>query len=466
MSIIKVLNYFKTRVFIVIVISIIIGVFSWVIHLPIIPIDSSKVPKPFNKLVDAIYGNPGVRYTDITFGLFYKIFDPNLVYDENRLKNLWYNGDKLRMLIYGKKICPIPYIDYKFEYPPIIGLIWYITTCIAFQMGLPSSYEFNNYILYRDSIAQIHFNLQSLILITFFVLLHLYLLKIINDIGYDWRKIFISILLPSTILYLTYNWDIICISFAIMGLYLYMRQRYILSGIFLGLSIATKLLTVAILAIILYELIQSYISRRSLLLFSQLFIITTIIFMGIPYMILLLLTPIGFTDFIVHHATWYCENCIYMLVINDIFNPMNRTLYIAVLTIAMILIFSIPIKERKLLLTCSFLAMVSIVLFNYVFTPQMWLLLTPLAIFIINDAKSLFLYLLGDIANFSIIITFFKDYEIRLWLSKFISIPIEQNPYVILSPVQWIATLRNISLLILWIYILSRTLLENYSLRE
>lgn len=466
MNIIKMLSYFKTRIFMVIVISTIIGIFSWVIHLPIIPIDSSKVPEPFNKLVDVIYGNPGVRYTDITFGLFYKIFDQSLIYDEIRLKDLWYNGDKLKMLIFGKKICPIPYIDYKFEYPPIIGLLWYITTCIAFQMGLPSNYGFNDYILYKDSIAQIHFNLQSLILILFFVLLQVYLLKIIDDIRDDWRKIFISILLPSTILYLTYNWDIICISLAIMGLYLYIRQRYILSGICLGLSIATKLLTIVILAIVLYELIQNYISRKSLAPSSQLFIVTAIASMGIPYITLLLLTPIGFTDFIVHHATWYCENCIYMLVINDIHNPMNRTLYIAILTIAMILIFSIPIKERRLLLKCSFLAMVSIILFNYVFTPQMWLLLTPLAIFVINDAKSLFLYLLGDVANFNIMTTFFIDYEIRLRLSQFISIPIEQNPYVMSSPVQWIATLRNISLLILWIYILSRTLLENYSLRE
>ncbi len=466
MDVAKMLNHLKIRISIVIVVSIFIGIFSWIIHLPIIPIDSSKIPRPFSKLVDIIYGNPGIRYSDITFGLFYKIFDQDLIYDENKLRGLWYNGDKLRMLILGKKICPVPYIDYKFEYPPIIGLLWYVTTCIAFQMGLPSSYGPSDYISYKDLVAQIHFNLQSLALIVFFVLLQVYLLKMINDVGDDWRKIFISIFLPSTILYLTYNWDIICISLAIIGLYLYIKQRDILSGIFLGLSVATKLLTIAILAIILYELIQDYINKKVSMHPSSSFIIVAMISMGVPYVTFLLLTPRGFADFISHHVTWYCENCIYMLIINNIHDPMNKALYIAMLTLSMIIIFSIPVKEKKTLLTCSFLAMVSIILFNYVFTPQMWLLITPLAIFIINDAKSLFLYLLSDIANYGIMATFFKDYEIREKLSQFINIPIEHNPYGISSPVQWIATLRNILLFILWIYILSRTLAEIHRLME
>lgn len=50
-------------------------------------------------------------------------------------------------------------------------------------------------------------------------------------------------ILPSTILYVTYNWDIIASGLAVTSLYYFMRKNYRVSGFLLGLSVASKILT-------------------------------------------------------------------------------------------------------------------------------------------------------------------------------------------------------------------------------
>jgi len=83
--------------------------------------------------------------------------------------------------------------------------------------------------------------------------------------------------------------------------------------------------------------------------------------------------------------------------------------------------------------------------------------LNPLAILAL-DTKLLDIYILSDIANFGIIATFFKDLEIRRILGSFLGVEVKYSPWTIDSPVQWLAMIRNITLLIIWIYVLSISL--------
>ncbi|MEM4786272.1 MAG: hypothetical protein QXW87_05450, partial [Desulfurococcaceae archaeon] len=91
---------------------------------------------------------------------------------------------------------------------------------------------------------------------------------------------------------------------------------------------------------------------------------------------------------------------------------------------------------------------------NYVFTPQMILIITPLALIILEKRK-LILYSIADSLNALIIILFFEDFKIREFLNKIgFPIPIEFNPWSISSIVQWIAVIRIMILLIIILSIL------------
>ena len=50
----------------------------------------------------------------------------------------------------------------------------------------------------------------------------------------------------------------------------------------------------------------------------------------LPFIILYIIAPRGFLDFINHHASWYCENCLYLPIINDIWSPLHRILYFSI----------------------------------------------------------------------------------------------------------------------------------------
>jgi len=81
-----------------------------------------------------------------------------------------------------------------------------------------------------------------------------------------------------------------------------------------------------------------------------------------------------------------------------------------------------------------FVATTSLVLFNYVFSPQMLLLITPFAVLALNSTK-LALYGVADVFNALIIVTYFQN-----------PVPWEYG-----STTQNMALVRNLALLALFI---------------
>jgi len=417
-----------------IVTALVVALFSSYIHSPDTP---------------ALFGNWGLKYNDIVYGVFNPRFSP----DNDDLNRYWYKAEALNSILNGDPACPVPYIDYMFEYPPLIGLLWYLSTCASVKMASWSlGSESFDLKIFMERVAGMHYILNVIPLSCSLLFIVLILASVKSA-----QEAFLWLMLPSTILYSMYNWDLICAALALFSLLMFRKQKYLTSGILLGLSVATKLMTLLMAYTIFIYLFLKVKRRRYLIAFTLGFLSFGII----PYAIVFLLAPRGFADFLAHHSSWYCENCLYLVLIHDILSSLHKalTLLAFLSLIAVITVIIYRYKNRfddewfyKLLL-CS---IAGTIVLNYVFSPQMILLFSPM-VFLFTNGLSLGLYVVADVANFLVMASFFLDENLRRLLSN-VGFPIEVkfSPWTIDSPVQWVAAVRNFSLLVLIVMELTR----------
>jgi len=375
-------------------------------------------------LTPILMNNYGFKYTDIVHGLFHTIFQP-------RSSDKWYNINSYTDFLNSKYKCPVPYIDYKFEYPPIIGVLWYASTCIGFTIG-------NDV----ESAARINFYANSVVLLVSFALIVVTLFRIRSEHsslnGDVFRYVFI--IAPSTILYLVYNWDVVAALFAVTGVLFFINKKYFEAGFLLGLSISTKILTVGLAFYFLVKLLSM--EERSNHHIVK-YVVGLILAGLTPYLVLYIVAPKGFIDFINHHASWYCENCLYLPLTKDIYSDLNRKLYFSIGTCFMFLLATLlsPWRDIRIREESKYylVSVMTLVIFNYVFSPQMLLMITPFAIMALSKPQ-IYMYLMADVFNALIILLFFN----------------EPNPWTYGSNTQYAAFARNFVLLLIWII----TLLE------
>ncbi len=362
---------------------------------------------------EILFGNFGFKYNDIVHGLANSIFTSS---------NKWFNTSIYHNFRNGYYKYPVPYIDYKFEYPPVVGLIWYLSTSTAFA--------------YSNSLKEairLHYHIHAIVITTFYAVLvySLYLLLKTTQ-----RSIFrlLVFLLPSTFTYMIYNWDIITIAFATLGVLLVLREKYFLSGLLQGFSISTKILTVGISFYYIIKFLIVEKKKEPGLKFLAGFAVSGVL----PFILLYVISPKGFLEFLYHHSSWYCENCIYLLIIQDIFSRFHLVFFYTIITIiaSTFLLFELPWRNISIQeeFKYLFLAVMSLILFNYVFSPQMLLIITPLAILTLKSLE-LVIFMLVDVFNALIIYTFFKY----------------PNPWFFGSVTQNMALTRNLLLLLLFI---------------
>ncbi|MEM4762489.1 MAG: hypothetical protein QXH78_00475, partial [Desulfurococcaceae archaeon] len=234
------------------------------------------------------------------------------------------------------------------------------------------------------------------------------------------------------------NWDIIAALFAVLGVWFFINRKYFKAGVSLGLSFSTKILTAGLIFYFLVKLLTTNEGNEHRLVKYLIGLTLTGI---VPFMALYIITPQGFTDFINHHASWYCENCLYLPLSRNIYSDLNRRLYFSIGTCLMLITATLLAPWKNIELkqdTLYYLATImTLIIFNYVFSPQMMLMITPFAILALNK-PFLYVYLLADFFNALIIILFFT----------------EPNPWVFGSNTQYVAFARNIILLFLLVYVL------------
>lgn len=411
-----------------------------------------------------ISDNWGFSYSDIVYGVFNPIFRDIVSYNgilqSDKIQQRWFNHALAIRLATSERICPLPYKDYKFEYPPIVGALWIISTCIPMMMILPERYTVLEYLELSRKIVEAHYYIHSAVLITFFVLSIIYMYKISIKLNISWKRVLLFTILPSTILYLIYNWDIIAVAFMIMAIYYMLDKRYLLSGLMLGLSISTKLLPIVFTSIVVYDMIQK--ARANNIYKTHLkHMVLGVIATGLaPYVGVLALSYEGFTYFLNHHAQWYCENCIYSLITQDIWSPYNRAYSMMFVLISSLILLAVDVDyNNRQLMEVALVSMIIATALNYVFSPQMMLLITSLAVLAL-DLRPLVFLVIADASNFGIMALFFKDADARAWLVRNIGIrmDIKYSPHTPDSPVQMIASVRNIILILIMIDIIYRLL--------
>ena len=415
-----------------------------------------------------LLNNWGFLYTDVVYGVFIPRFLDVVgsagVVDSGKIQQYWYNQDAIRSLIFGKFVCPVPYKDYKFEYPPLVAAFWLLSTCTAFWYTYTYIKAPSNALEYVDVVKSyvmpLHFAIQSAIIAIFYVLMAIYLYRLSMTINMSRVRILLLFILPSTLLYLVYNWDVIAATLTVMSLYYLTRECktcVAFSGALIGLATSAKVLPATIALVLIYDLLQKSFRdgryRKKLYEYIAGFVSSG----ALPYIVIAIISMKGFSDFVNHHLTWYCENCIYMVLINDVFSPVHRVLYLISIVIALLLIMIIEVDSSEKLYKVSFLTIAAGTTLNYVFSPQMLLMVSPLAVIVLSDSllKS---YIIADVANALIMILWFKDAETRSLLAKVLNIPIKYSPQTIDSPVQWFAFVRNFILLLIIVSMLGEEL--------
>lgn len=375
----------------------------------------------------------GLRYSDIEIGVF---LDRFLYTDDGGKK--WFNINKLVALKNGDDVCPLVYKDYHFEYPPIIGLIWQLTTCISFRLVYFHHYNVNEYSEMIQSAAHINLFLNAIIIgVCFIALIHVLLKKSLID----HEKITYILLSPSVLVYLFYNWDILCLFFFALALISHSARSSFKTGLYAGLSVSTKLLTLVPTLLISYDVM-----RRNRSEFKR-FVIG--FFMGgvLPFVILFFYSPVGLKGFVHQHSSWYCENCVYMLFIDDIWSSMHKYLF-EFSIVATVILGMILVEKGINVHIISFYTLAGTLSLSYIFTPQMFLLLVPLSPIFISKANQK-LFLLIDSLNALFIIVFFYEINLRF------------NPWEFGSLAQILAQSRNLLLLFIFLEFLCQSLKIN-----
>ncbi|MCY0868281.1 MAG: hypothetical protein OWQ48_03505 [Desulfurococcus sp.] len=381
--------------------------------------------EPFTRVESAL--GWGVRYSDIVYGVFYSVFQSG---------ERWFNSTVFYEFTSGSLKYPLPYVHYRFEYPPVVGGFWALSTNIA--LAATSSIGEAGYV---------HYVITSIILLAFTITSSLCLRDFLKEAGGEGYALLYP-LLPSMIFYLVYNWDIIAAGFALLGLYYLRRNRLFAGGVLLGLSFSSKLLTAGLA---FYYLVKLYASRagvRRLLEYTAGFTATGLL----PFMLVAAASPEGLASFIAHHSGWYCENCIYMAFTSDIRSPLHKLLYVAAGGLLFLTVGYMQLKHGapsvKAEIEYFYLYLTIPIVFSYVFPPQFLVMLTPMALIVSSYYKRVgAAYLLAEVLNAALIIVFFKE------------LAAGGNPWILhynssVSLTQTIAMARNIILLVVTIDVL------------
>ena len=322
----------------------------------------------------------------------------------------------------------IPYNQFMFEYPVLVGLLVYAASSV--RLIVPEfSVAMNYYTLLMD--AALYPFIIGTVIVSY---------KIVNLIGGQKTRLWKAFLIaPSFLMFTVYNWDMIAIFFATLSLYYYLKKDKTKSALSLGLGISAKLYPCMLLPVYLLEE-KTWKDRLKIICLS----VGVFLAFNSPFAIA------NFSKWFetwTYHAAWGIEDSWLIFF----FNQMDTNAHYVGLVVLLYLVYrglagtskkqyeteSARVIER------SFLMNVAWLFGNYVVTPQMALMLLPFYVFI--PTISLPVVYAVEIMNALII---------ALWFTPELNLG---NPLISSSPVQWFAAGRQLIWLGLFIQILYPT---------
>ena len=252
------------------------------------------------------------------------------------------------------------------EYPPVIGLGNWLISFIT-----PSENSFRTF-----------FDINALIILVLFFISAIIVRKIAPTYQYLFP------LAPAVIASLFINWDMWAVVSTLLAIYYFDKKKYEASGIWLGISIATKFFPIVLLlpiAIIFYR------SSQIQLLYRYLF--TTAIFWGAINI------PIALT----HFDGWWrffklnlergadFGSIWYALSLLDIKIPYLDLIYplLSIVLFIGLAIYLLKLPSTPNLAAIALFALVIFTTAGKVYSPQYILWLTPLAVIALQNSKQL-----------------------------------------------------------------------------
>jgi len=322
----------------------------------------------------------------------------------------------------------IPYYEFMFEYPVLVGVLVYL--CSSIRLYVPDfSVVMNYYTLAMDA-ALYPFAVGTVVV----------LYKIVGLVGSTRERIWKAFLIaPSFLMFTVYNWDIIAIFFATLSIYYYLKHEKTKSALSLGLGISAKLYPCMLLPV--YMLEEKSWKGRFKVLFTS---VGTFLALNMPFIIANF--DMWFETWR-YHAAWGIEDSWLIFF----FNQMDPNAHYVGLAVLLYLVYrglTGTFKKQyetqaTRVIERSFLMNVAWLFGNYVVTPQMALMLLPF--YVLIPTISLAVIYFAEIMNALIIVLWFTP-ELNLG-----------NPLVATSPVQWLAAGRQLVWLGLFIQILYPT---------
>jgi uncharacterized membrane protein len=315
----------------------------------------------------------------------------------------------------GNGLHGIPYVDYVFEYPALIGAIVYVTSLLARSL----TQDFFTSLVYYKLIVD--FFIYAFTMMT---IVALYKLTVRYSV--ESKRIWqVFLVMPSLLMFVDYNFDIIAVAFALLALYLFILGRHSTSAISLGLGIGAKLYPAVLLPAFLAAS-PSWKSRGR-------YTITTVAvvsLVNLPFMLVNFSTWYGTWSFL---AGWGIENS-WLIFIFGQMDPLAHYFGLAVFLYiaykAMMETRHRTISGDQKLLVRSFLLSLAWLLGSYIVTPQMALILLPFYV-LIPTVPILAAYA-SDTLNALIMVFWFTEMNAG------------RNPIAADNPVQWIALSRQL----------------------
>jgi len=314
----------------------------------------------------------------------------------------------------------IPYVNYVFEYPVLAGVIVYAASFIARAV----TQDFAASLLLYDLIVDVFLYVFTLITVVF-------LYRLTVHYGFGSRRIWQAFLvMPSFLMFVVYNFDIIAIAFTVVSLYLFVSDRHSASAVSLGLGVCAKLYPGILLPALLAGL-PSWRSRGKYAAIAA--IVFTLV--NLPFMITGFQTWLGTWSFL---AGWGIENSWLVLIFNQM-DPMAHYVSLALLLYVVYKVMAethrSSASSNEKLLTRSFLLSLAWLLCSYIVTPQMALMLLPF--YVLIPTIPLFAAYSSDILNSLILALWFTEMNMG------------NNPLATDNPAQWVALARQLIWLVL-----------------
>ncbi len=299
----------------------------------------------------------------------------------------------------------VPYVDYNLEYPALSGIVVYVSSI------------FNDMHLYYSILSLVSYGCM---------LTSLYIVyRMLGPSGQWDRKITYFIVFTPTFLYFsTYSFDWLGVALLLLSIWYADKKKPSLSGLFMGLSVAARIIPIVCLPFILREFSTSKKKVVVLVAAASAWLACNIYFIVANFS--------GFLYPYLYQATYFADEDSWLNMF-----PLGLSKSISITLLICALGFILVWKRRRFnLFEASFLALLGFVLVSYKFPPQYMILLLPL--FALNRTNYI-LFTAANLLNVMIILW---------WFTPSFNFG---NPMLVTSPVQWLAIARQVILLPIFI---------------